>query len=290
MIPLNPSIDQVIKLFSSYESFTMIRLTCEFWKMVNNGLIRMGKQFQTTDSFIDELAVHMVKSWEEGLGGRRSKIWKITPFVYSDILKFCLKRPLPDNIRIGLGTKAMISPMVETPNLPLNLDSSNVMSQIVPLNIGYHSTIWRRYACTGDINHLFKIKNCQFIIVGPPVFKDFGKKANLKHFHHIQIDENNAILHVKKTKEKILESYNKFNNFDKIIYLGCGGPAVIWPFINFHGLKNVVMLDVGVSLFAYYFNPNVSLARWLDIYPPLWLKKNYSHKTSHEWIRWNKNR
>lgn len=276
---LNPPIELILKNINAHSTFSMIRLTIEWWKMVGGALETMKMKElpdNLTDEFIEKLAYHMLDAAKKQRGVRP---WKVKDSVFADIIKYVSKHPLPETMLVGAGSQ----PMTASKKLYMPTGSEiKLISKIVPENNAFFAPVWRRYAFTGELDwFLKKINRYKIVVVGPWYFKNFGQKANLQNFFHIEIHRNNAILHVEQTFNRILKFHKKnIANNEKIVYLCCGGPAVIWPIINLHDkIDNAVLLDVGMSIQVYYYydpirknSPRYFWGTWLDKFPPKWLK------------------
>ena len=286
---LNPTIDHIISEIENNSSISMVRLTSEWWMMANRALRAMGNNDdvpESVDDFIDTWSEYMHIEFVKQCGKRN---WHASDKVYAYILKRIFTEELPENLLIGADYKPMS--IDDTPLMELKLwfewlEFESTKHMIEKLNLrqkAITSTIWRRYALNGDIDiFLNKMKHHQIVVVGPWYFENFDKKANLPHYKHIKIDENKAMLHVDDIERRMLEHHNEHaKDFEKIIYLCCGGMAVVDPILKLHNkLENAVMLDVGMSIQVYYYSdpvrhnsPKCFWGTWLDVHTPEWIKK-----------------
>ena len=242
-----------------------------------------------TQYFYDTLANHNIAAWDENLN--RGRNWTFQKRIASDIIKMVVE-PKPANFIFSCHSAAVMhhhhsfpkgKPKIyEEPNKAWH--SHLISAFIPPGEEPFMSTIWREWARTGEIDRIFQDighkEDYKIVVVGPPYFKNFDKRADLRYFEHIEISHTNAAAHVEEYLELILQRHESFlKHHDNVFYLLVGGDAAVWLTYQLHGkLDNAFMIEAGRAIDVYYFYCRETLAKypqwqfgeWMMKNPPTW--------------------
>jgi hypothetical protein len=251
----------------------------------------LEKRIHISQEFYDGIARHAIEAWDRSIS--RGRDWKFNKDITSDLIRMVCE-PKPEGFIFAVHQAAHMKDHHLFPDCVGSRWGevsqswwSILIGSLLPAGEKPHmSTVWREWARTGSIDKLFKKfgKDDQYkiVVVGPPYFESFGKRANLQHFDHIPISHTKAAFHVGEYYNQIITKHTKYlTNHDKVIYFFNGGDAVVWLMWKLHGkLDNAYAIEAGRALDVYYFYdkktynsfPQWQWGTWLKESPPTWLK------------------
>ena len=198
-----------------------------------------------SEADLKELAAGMVKQTTK---------WFVKDEIYFDILKLITSR-VDENILYAINDTAHHYRRAKRQHMKYKSKRiahlHKIMNDFIRhKDILFHGGIFRSYAINKQlIEFLNKYKNRRIVIVGPPYFLDFGERAGLENYSHINIPYRTATDFIDEILEKV-----KSNHQDETIYLFVAGALASWFIYKLHAtLRNSFMIDIGRALDIFYY-------------------------------------
>lgn len=282
-----PNLRFFINKLANKENFAIIKYSVELWMMIDGAIKNMGipisqisYEFLSSDENLKKLAKEISKYWETKRRGVRP--WKSNDDAVYRVLKGITEKHT-DNFMFGISSRCLTTSNIGANNYQIR----DILLRIMHVSgqTGYSSFIWRDWASSGKINNLIEAFNfmpkLKVVIVGAYYFNNFGQKLKLNNYDHICIHQNEALLHLKETKQEILIKHNQYlKNNDFVLYMLVGGTAAMWLILElYRELPSASMIDIGRALDVYYyydkikkFTPTYMWGHWLTKSPPKWVK------------------